>query len=203
MSERSFRICASLKKTLWTAFRNPLPHDSIRKMASASQDMNMDENYSDEFLRDLLTSVKTFASVGISVNPVRPSYFVGRYLSLKGYRVIPVNPAYSGQTLFGETVLENLNSIPLEADVDVLDIFRKHEEVPALVECALDRFPKLKVVWMQYGISHPEAAKMARARGVAAIQNRCPKIEYQRLFSELRMAGLNTGIISSRLFETS
>ena len=159
----------------------------------------MEENYSDDFLRDILTSVKTFASVGISANPVRPSYFVGRYLSLKGYRVIPVNPAYSGQTLFGETVLESLHSIPPETEVDVLDIFRKPEDVPALVECALERFPELRVVWMQYGVMHPEAANMARSRGVAAIQNRCPKIEFQRLFSELRMAGFNTRIISSRL----
>ena len=188
-----------MTKALWHAFDKLLPHDSIRKMVSASEHMNMEENYSDEFLRDLLTSVKTFASVGISVNPVRPSYFVGRYLSLKGYRVIPVNPAYSGQTLFGETVLEDLSSIPPGTDVDVLDIFRKPEEVPALVECALERFPKLKVVWMQYGVMHQDAAEMARANGVAAIQNRCPKIEYQRLFSELRMAGLNTGIVSSRL----
>lgn len=168
-------------------------------MMSAPEGLSKEENYSDDFLRDILMSVKTFASVGISANPVRPSYFVGRYLSMKGYRVIPVNPAYSGQTLFGETVLENLNSIPSETDIDVLDIFRKPSEVPALVECALERFPKLKAVWMQYGVMHPEAADMARARGVAAIQNRCPKIEYQRLFSELRMAGFNTGIISSRL----
>jgi predicted CoA-binding protein len=87
----------------------------------------------------------------------------------------------------------------IEGDVDMVDIFRRSEAVPAIVEEALEVFPKLQTIWMQIGVEHAEAAALAEARGVTVIQNRCPKIEYQRLFSELRMGGFATGIISSKL----
>lgn len=154
-------------------------------------------SYSDVFLRNLLNDVKTVAVVGISANPVRPSYFVARYLGLKGYRVIPINPGLAGQTLFGETVYQDLTAVPDE--VDMVDIFRRSEAVPEIVEEALQRWPNLKAVWMQIGVESAEARAMAEARGVRVVENRCPKIEYQRLFGELRMGGFNTGIISSKL----
>jgi predicted CoA-binding protein len=135
--------------------------------------------------------------VGVSPNPVRPSHYVGRYLKLKGFRVIPVNPGHAGRTLFGATVVASLSEI--EGSVDMVDIFRRSESVPPIVDEALDRFPGLKTIWMQIGVQHAEAAAKAEARGVQVIQNRCPKIEYQRLFGELRMGGFNTGIISSKL----
>ncbi len=153
--------------------------------------------YSDELLRKTLSSVNVIALVGASANPVRPSYFVQRYLELRGYRVIPVNPGLSGQTLLGERVFGSLSEIP--DDVDMVDTFRRSEAVPAIVEEALDRWPKLKVIWMQIGVQHAEAAAVAKARGVTVIQNRCPKIEYQRLWGELRRGGFNTGLISSKL----
>jgi predicted CoA-binding protein len=153
--------------------------------------------YSDNFLRNLLNDVKTVAVVGISANPVRPSYFVARYLGLKGYRVIPVNPGLAGQELFGEAVYPDLASVPDE--VDMVDIFRRSEAVPAIVGEALDRWPNLKAVWMQIGVESAEGRAMAEARGLRVVENRCPKIEYQRLFGELRMGGFNTGIISSKL----
>jgi predicted CoA-binding protein len=81
----------------------------------------------------------------------------------------------------------------------MVDIFRRPEHVPAIVDEALERFPNLRTIWMQIGVEHPEAAAKAEARGVTVIQNRCPKIEYQRLFGELRMGGFNTGVISSKL----
>ena len=99
--------------------------------------------------------------------------------------------------MFGETVVASLSDI--EGPVDMVDIFRRSEAVPPIVDEALEHFPGLKTVWMQIGIEHPEAAAKAEARGVQVIQNRCPKIEYQRLFGELRMGGFNTGIISSKL----
>jgi len=154
-------------------------------------------SYSDAFLRDLLNDVKTVAVVGISANPVRPSYFVARYLGLKGYRVIPVNPGLAGQELFGELVYPDLASVPDE--VDMVDVFRRSESVPAIVEEALERWPALKAVWMQIGVESAEGRAMAEARGVRVVENRCPKIEYHRLFGELRMGGFNTGIISSKL----
>ena len=153
--------------------------------------------YSDAELKRVLAETRTIAVVGVSANPVRPSYYVARYLGLKGYRVIPVNPGLAGQTLLGQTVYATLTDIPDE--VDMVDIFRRSEAVPPIVEEALARWPKLKTIWMQIGVEHAEAAAKAEARGVTVIQNRCPKIEYQRLHGELRMGGFNTGVISSRL----
>ncbi len=157
----------------------------------------MTESYSDAFLKNILTRTKTVAVVGVSMNPVRPSYYVARYLGLKGFRVIPVNPGHAGKSLFGETVLADLSEVP--EVIDMVDIFRRSEAVPEIVEAALAHLPKLRTIWMQIGVAHAEAAAVARARGIDVIQNRCPKIEYQRLFGELRMGGFNTGIISSKL----
>ncbi|QDC09117.1 CoA-binding protein [Oceanicola sp. D3] len=154
-------------------------------------------SYADSLLRRILTETKVIACVGVSMNEVRPSYYVARYLSLKGYRVIPVNPGHAGKVLFGETIMPDLSSI--DAPVDMVDIFRRSEHVPPIVEEALAAFPDLKTVWMQIGVENAEAAAMAEARGVTVIQNLCPKMEYQRLFGELRMGGFNTGVISSKL----
>lgn len=157
----------------------------------------MTQNPSDDLLRRILRETKTIACVGVSPNPVRPSHYVGRYLRLKGFRVIPVNPGQAGTQLFGETVVASLSEI--EGPVDMVDIFRRSEAVPPIVDEALAQFPALKTIWMQIGVTHAEAAEKAEARGVQVIHNRCPKIEYQRLFGELRMGGFNTGIISSKL----
>ena len=154
-------------------------------------------DYSDDHLRTVLRGIRKVAVVGVSTNPVRPSYFVGRYLGLRGITVIPVNPAYAGGTLFGRTVLERLSDVP--EDVDTVDIFRRSEHVPEIVDDALEALPRLRTIWMQIGVEHAEAAAMAEARGITVIQNRCPKIEYQRLFGELRMGGFATGVISSKL----
>ena len=151
----------------------------------------------DIYLRTILRRTKTVALVGISANPVRPSYFVARYLTLKGMRVIGVNPGLAGQSLFGEAVYADLTSIPDE--VDMVDIFRRSEAVGPIVDEALARWPQLQTVWMQIGVTNQAAADAAEARGVDVVQNRCPKIEYQRLFGELRMGGFNTGVISSKL----
>jgi hypothetical protein len=137
--------------------------------------------------------------VGVSPNPVRPSHYVARYLTLKGFRVIPVNPGHAGTRLFGETVVAGLADIPAEAKVDMVDIFRRSEHVPPVVEEALEHLPHLRTVWMQIGVQNEDAAEAARARGMTVVQDRCPKIEYQRLFGELRMGGFATGVISSRL----
>ncbi|WP_341366437.1 CoA-binding protein [Yoonia sp. BS5-3] len=153
--------------------------------------------YTDDHLRGILTRTKTIAVVGVSSNPVRPSYYVARYLGLKGYRVIPVNPGLAGQELLGETVYADLAAIPF--DVDMVDIFRRPDAVPAIVDAALARWPGLQTIWMQIGVEHAEAAAKATARGVDVIQDRCPKIEYQRLFDELRMGGFVTGRVSARI----
>ena len=153
--------------------------------------------YSDRHLQDVLKRTKTVAIVGASANQVRPSFYVARYLKLKGFRVIPINPGLAGQKLLGETVYADLTSVP--DDVDMVDIFRRSDAVPSNMDQALERWPGLQTFWMQIGVKHPEAAAKGEARGVTVIQDRCPKIEYQRLFGELRMCGFNTGVISSRL----
>lgn len=153
--------------------------------------------YSDGLLRDILTRTKRVAVVGVSTNPVRPSYFLARYLGLKGFTVFPVNPMKAGEELFGRPILGSLREI--EGGVDMVDIFRRSDAVPPIVDEALEVFPQLQTIWMQIGVRHAQAAAKAEARGVTVIQHRCPKIEYQRLFGELRMGGFNTGIISSRL----
>lgn len=154
--------------------------------------------YPDPLLREVLRRTRNIAIVGVSSNPVRPSHYVARYLSLKGFAVIPVNPGLAGQELFGATVRVSLSEVPQD-DVDMVDIFRQSHHVPPLVDEALGRWPALKTIWMQIGVQHAGAAAKAEARGVTVIQNRCPKIEYQRLFGELRMGGFATGVISSKL----
>ena len=154
---------------------------------------------SDSDLNRILTTTKVIAVVGVSSNPVRPSFYVARYLSLKGFRVIPVNPGLAGQMLFGETAHASLTAIPTDIPVDMVDIFRRSDQVLPVVQEALAQLPHLRTVWMQLGVENAEAAALAEARGVKVVQNRCPKIEYQRLFGELRMGGFNTGIVSSRL----
>jgi predicted CoA-binding protein len=154
-------------------------------------------SYSDAFLKAILTRTKRIAIVGVSMNPVRPSHYVARYLELKGFEIVPVNPGHAGETLFGRTVLGDLAEI--EGPVDMIDIFRRSEAVLPIVRQALGLFPKLGTVWMQIGVENAEAAALAEARGVDVVQNRCPKIEYQRLFGELRMGGFATGVISSKL----
>ena len=154
-------------------------------------------DYSDAFLKTVLQRTKVVAVVGVSMNPVRPSFYVARYLALKGYKVIPVNPGHAGKTLFGETVRASLSEI--SEPVDMVDIFRRSEAVPPIVDAALAAFPGLRTIWMQIGVEHEQAASKARAQGVDVVMNRCPKIEYQRLFGELRMGGFATGVISSKL----
>ena len=154
---------------------------------------------SDASLRRILGATRVIAAVGVSPNPVRPSHFVARYMGLRGFRVIPVNPGHAGETLLGEIVYPSLAAIPNDIAVDMVDIFRRSEAVPAIVDEALANLPALRTIWMQIGVMHEGAAAKARAAGLDVIENLCPKMEYQRLFGELRMGGINTGIISSRL----
>ena len=155
--------------------------------------------YSDAHLRDILARTKVIACVGVSTNPLRPSYFVARYLGLRGFTIVPVNPAYAGERLFGREIYPDLGSIPSALKVDMVDIFRRSEAVPPIVDAALQGLADLRTIWMQIGVQHAAAARKAQDRGITMIQNRCPKIEYQRLHGELRMGGFNTGIISSKL----
>jgi predicted CoA-binding protein len=151
----------------------------------------------DAALRRILTRTRVIAAVGVSPDPVRPSHYVGRYLWRRGYRVIPVNPKIAGMRLFDETAVAGLDEI--DAPVDMIDIFRRPEHVPELWQTARAVLPGLRTVWMQIGVRHPQVAAEAAAAGLDVVQDCCPKIEHQRLFGELRKAGIATGIVSSRL----
>ena len=157
----------------------------------------MSDTATDSDLHAILRKTRCIAMVGLSPDPLRPSHFVGRYLSLRGYRVIPVNPGHAGKTLFGETIRASLSDCPPE--VDMIDVFRRSDQVPQVLAEALEALPGLRTVWLQIGVESDEARQMAQERGLAFVQNRCPKIEHQRLFGELRKGGFNTGIISSKL----
>jgi len=117
-----------------------------------------------------------------------------KYLQDKGYRVIPVNPQAKGEEILGERVYPSLRQIPMQ--IDMVDIFRRAEAVPPVVEDAIA--VGAKVVWMQLGVRHDAAAAAAEAAGLQVVMNRCPKIEYSRLHGELAWSGVNTGIISSK-----
>lgn len=161
-----------------------------------------DLNYSNPHLRDILQRTKTIAMVGVSMKEIRPSYFVARYLHQKGYRIVPINPGQAGNTLFGREIYASLSEIPEEVGpVHMVDIFRRSDQVTPIVEEALATLGRrgLQAVWMQIGVVNEEAAALAEGAGMDVVMNRCPKIEHQRLFGELRKAGFNTGIISSKL----
>ena len=132
----------------------------------------------DAELKDTLRNVKTIAVIGISPKEDRPSYIVASYLKSKGYRVIPVRP--DGEEILGEKVYHSLSEIPKEISLDVVDIFRKSEDVPPIVEEAIQR--GIKVVWMQEGVIHKEAGEKAEKAGSKVIMDRCIKKEHQRLF---------------------
>jgi len=136
----------------------------------------------DTFLHDTLQSTKVIAVVGFSPDPSRPSHYVAEFLRAQGYRVIPVNPGQAGKTFLGETVVARLADIPPETEVDMVDIFRKSDAVPGVVEEAMAALPHLRTIWMQLGISHAEAAETARKAGLAVVEDRCPKMEIPRLF---------------------
>jgi hypothetical protein len=132
----------------------------------------------DDELKDALSKFKTVAVVGISPKEDRPSYIVASYLKSKGYRIIPVRP--DGEEILGEKVYHSLLEIPKEIGVEVVDIFRRAEDVPPIVEEAVQR--GAKVVWMQEGIIHKEAGQKAIKAGLKVVMDRCMKKEHQRLF---------------------
>jgi predicted CoA-binding protein len=150
--------------------------------------------YSDELLLGIYHETRTIAMVGASPNWNRPSYFAMRYLQRKGYQVIPVNPRALGETILGERVYPDLESIPV--DVDIVDVFRRPGETPAIARSAAAI--GANVLWLQLGIRNDEAATIAGVAGLTVIQDRCMKIEYGRLGGELAWSGINTRIISSR-----
>jgi predicted CoA-binding protein len=157
--------------------------------------MNHD-SYPDSYIRGILNTVRTIAMVGFSPNTSRPSYFVFKYLLERGYRVIPINPGHTGKEVLGQKIYSKLADVP--EPIDMVDIFRASEHVLPVVKEALALTPKPRVIWMQLTIRNDEAASLAEAEGVEVVMNRCPKIEYGRLSSEISWMGINSRTLSSR-----
>ncbi|SRR5579883_1051994 len=157
--------------------------------------MNHDA-YPDAYIRGILNTVKTIAMVGISPKDVRPSYFAFKYLLERGYRMIPVNPGQAGGEILGRPVYAKLTDIP--EPIDMVDIFRAPQYAPAIIEEALALNPRPQVIWMQLGVRDDEAARVAEAAGLKVVMDRCPKIEYGRLSSEIGWMGVNTRVLTSK-----
>jgi uncharacterized protein len=154
------------------------------------------DNYPDAYIRGILNTVKTIAMVGVSANVSRPSYFAFKYLLERRYHMIPVNPGLAGGELLGQKVYGKLADIP--EPVDMVDIFRASQYAAGIVQEALSMNPRPSVVWMQLGIRNDEAAALAEAGGLKVVMNRCPKIEYGRLSSEIAWMGVNTRTLTSK-----
>jgi len=148
-------------------------------------------------LRRILATSRVIAVVGLSGNWYRPSYFAAKYMQEHGYRIIPVNPNYT--EVLGEKCYPDVASIP--GPVDVVDCFRKPDEMPPLAREAVAK--GARVLWMQLGIRNDEAAGIANAAGLEVVQDRCVKIEHARIMGGLNWAGVNTGVISAKRPGTS
>jgi predicted CoA-binding protein len=157
--------------------------------------MNHD-SYDDSYIRGILNTVKTIAMVGASQKDNRPSYFAFKYLLERGYTMIPVNPGQAGSEILGRKVYAKLADIP--EPVDMVDIFRASQYALPIVQEALALNPRPRVIWMQLGVRNDEAAALAEANGLKVVMNRCPKIEYGRLSSEISWMGVNSRTITAK-----
>ena len=145
-----------------------------------------------ETLRRILKENKTIAVVGLSAQWHRPSNFAAKYMIDHGYTIIPVNPQYD--EVLGQKCYKSLRDIP--GQVDLIDCFRKAEDIPPLVDDAIAI--RARVLWLQLGVINEDAAEKARAAGLEVVMNRCVKIEHARAFGGLNWAGVNTKIISAK-----
>ena len=143
-------------------------------------------------LRRILRTSRTIAIVGLSADWFRPSYFAAKYMQEHGYRIVPVNPRY--ETVLGERCHATLETI--EVPVDIVDVFRKTEDVLPIAEQAIAI--GAKCLWQQIGVKNEQAAALAAAARLDVVLDRCVKIEHARLFGGLNWAGVNTGVISAR-----
>src|SRR5947207_15437422 len=154
------------------------------------------DQYDDSYIRGILNTVKTIAMVGASAKDNRPSYFAFKYLGERGYNMIPINPGLAGKDLLGRKIYARLSDVP--DPIDMVDVFRASKAALPLVQEALTLAPKPRVIWLQLGIRNDEAAALAEANGMKVVMNRCPKIEYGRLSSEIGWIGVNSRTLSSK-----
>lgn len=154
--------------------------------------------YDDDLISRVLKDTRTIAMAGASPNWVRPSNFAMKYLQGKGYQVHPINPGHAGKEIWGRLTYASLADVP--GPIDMLDIFRNSAAAGELVDEAIRLKDEkgIKIIWMQLGVINDDAAKRAEDAGLIVVMDRCPKIEYGRLFGELGWSGVNSGIITSK-----
>lgn len=140
----------------------------------------------------IIQNSESVALVGVSANPIRSSNFVASYLVRTPFRSYPVNPAYD--EVLGLQTYDTLADLPEVPDI--VDVFRRHDAIPEVVDQAIE--VGAKVVWLQLGLRHDEAAQKAVDAGLQVVQNRCLKIEHARFSGRLHLAGFNTGVVSSK-----
>ena len=143
-------------------------------------------------LRKVLSEDRVIAVVGLSANWYRPSYFAAKYMQERGYRIVPVNPAYD--EVLGERCYPSLRDVP--EPIDMVDVFRRPADVMPVVEDAIAI--GARSLWLQLGVINAEAVARAEAAGLRVVMDRCVKIEYGRLFGGLGWFGVNTGVISAK-----
>ena len=164
-------------------------HDpGVAQYAGMSQGAPSDE------VRRILERYRRLAVVGLSPKPDRPSHRAMVHMSANGYDITPVNPACD--QVFGNPCVGSLEEAAAAGPLEIVDIFRRAEDIPPIVDEAIAL--GAKVVWMQLGLSSPEAAAKARAAGLEVIEDRCVKMEHCRFFGGLNVVGLSTGVIGSR-----
>jgi predicted CoA-binding protein len=154
------------------------------------------DSYDDAFIRGILDTVKTIAVVGASQGDDKPSMFVVKYLSERGYRVFPINPRRAGQLVAGVQAYAQLADVP--EPIDMVDVFRRSDAIPQVLDEVLALSPRPKIFWMQLGVKNEDAAARAETAGMTVVMNRCPKIEYGRLSREIGWVGVNTRTLSSK-----
>jgi predicted CoA-binding protein len=154
------------------------------------------DRYDDSYIRGILNTVKNVAIVGASANESRPSLFVTKYLAERGYNVFPINPGRGGELTGGLMTYAKLADVPER--IDMVDAFRRSEDIPKVLDEVLALPNRPMVFWMQQGIRNDEAAARAEAAGMKVVMDRCPKIEYGRLSGEIGWVGVNSRTISSK-----
>ena len=164
--------------------------------AAAPRQVTNHDAYPDDYIRDILRSIKTIAMVGASPNTVRPSYFVFKYMIERGYNVIPINPGQTGKEMLGRQFASSLAEV--SQPIDMVDVFRGSENLMPVLDEVLALPQRPKVIWTQLGVRNDEFSAKAEAAGIKVVMNRCPKIEFGRLSSEISWMGINSRTLSSK-----
>ena len=156
--------------------------------------INKKQKYQDDYIRNILSNTKTIAMIGLSPNENRPSNFAAKYLQMKGYKIIPINPVTKRKYILKEKVYSSL--LDLKFKPDMIDIFINNEKLLPILNDALVIKPR--TIWLQIGVINKTAERKVKKAKIKFVMDRCPKIEYARLSGELGWGGINSGIISSK-----